>query len=105
MSACVYTHTNKRTGEVFYVGSIGPHPRDLRPAVRGPRWGQYFREVLGSDASAIEVNVIPMPDVGEALAAEWDLICQHLPVANPGTAVAKDWGYLKEVINTLPSRG
>ena len=105
MSACVYTHTNKHTGEVFYVGSIGTHPRELRPAMRGVQWGQYFHEVLGGDASAIEVDVIPMPDVGEALAAEWDLICQHLPVANPGTAVAKEWGHLKEVINTPPSQG
>lgn len=52
------------TGEVFYVGSIGVHPRELRPSMRGALWGRYF----------YEVKITPMPDVGEALAAEWALI-------------------------------
>ena len=56
MSACVYTHTNKHTGEVFYVGSIGTHPRELRPAMRGVQWGQYFEGGMDADDPAETVG-------------------------------------------------
>ena len=99
MRASVYTHTNTLTGEVFYAGSIGVHPRELRPSMRGALWGRYFYEVLGGDTSAIEVKATPMPDVGEALAAEWAPIRQHLPVANPATALVKEWEHLGELVD------
>ena len=40
-----------------------------------------------------------MSDVGEALAAEWALILQHSPVANPATALVKEWEHLGELVD------
>ena len=85
MSACVYTHTNKRTGEVFYVGVShegGKRPHDFSYTARARKWGQYVDEKLAKDTSRIEVSVTPVPNRGEAYRLERALIRQYAPVAN-----------------------
>ena len=81
----VYTHTNKNTGEIFYVGkskSKSSRPYQRSKSTRSKLWWDYFTEQCGGNKDLVEVNVIECETEGKALNVEWDMINELRPVAN-----------------------
>ena len=75
---CVYTHTNRLTNELFYIGkSNDTTTRPYDTNARSARWKAYYHH-----NPHIVVTVIPCTTEGEALKLEWDLIQSEQPRCN-----------------------
>lgn len=82
---CAYTHTNTKTGEIFYIGKSGDsssRPFQLSKTTRNAKWWDYFVKNCDGERGNVKVDVLPAESEGDALKLEWELITKHTPVCN-----------------------